>query len=151
MAFSWSRLGSWLIALIVGAVYGLAGTIAQSYLLGGLPVGLLLAVVGSAALLAAVRLLTLDRWAALGTGLGMMIATLVFSGRGPGGSVIVPVATEDTFPTGLIWTIAVPVLVAIVVAWPDLSGLRQRDLPDAVDDTPADDGLAPRPVRAELD
>lgn len=155
MAFSWSRLGSWVIALVVGAVYGLAGTIAQSYLLGGFPVGLLLAVVGSAALLAAVRLLTTDRWAALATGLGMMVATLVFSGRGPGGSVIVPAAADGAFPTGLAWTIAVPVLVAIVVAWPDLSGIRSRDLP-AVDDAPAphlaaSDAPEPRPVRAELD
>ena len=59
-------------------------------------------IIGSAALLVAVRLLTSDRWAALATGLGMMIATLVFSGRGPGGSVIVP--AERTRRS--VWTIA---------------------------------------------
>lgn len=127
MAFSWSRFGSWIIALLVGAVYGLAGTIAQSYMLGWFPLGLALAVLGSAALLAAVRLLTSDRWAALATGMGMMIAALVFSGRGPGGSVIVPAAAPGAFPVGIVWTIAVPVLIAIVVAWPDLSGIRRRD------------------------
>ena len=52
------------------------------------------------------RLLTADRWAALATGLGMIIATLVFSGRGPGGSVIVPADRA-----GIVWTMAVPVLV----------------------------------------
>ena len=113
MGSSWSRLVTWIVALAVGAVYGLAGTIAHAFEIGWFPLGLVLAVVGSASLLAAVRLLTGDRWAALATGLGMMIATLVFSGRGPGGSVIVP-------QTGLamVWTIAVPVLVAVVVAWP---------------------------------
>ena len=113
MGSSWSRLVTWVVALAVGAVYGLAGTIAHAFEIGWFPLGLVLAVVGSASLLAAVRLLTGDRWAALATGLGMMIATLVFSGRGPGGSVIVP-------QTGLamVWTIAVPVLVAVVVAWP---------------------------------
>lgn len=114
MTFSWSRVLTWVIALVVGVVYGLAGTIAHAFELGWFPLGLVLAVLGSAALLAAVRLLTGDRWAALATGMGMMVATLVFSGRGPGGSVIVPETN-----LGLVWTIAVPVLVAVVVAWPN--------------------------------
>ncbi len=109
-----ARIGTWLVALLVGAVYGLAGTIAHAYRVGWLPLGLLLAIIGCGALLAAVRLLTGDRWAALATGLGMMTATLIFSGRGPGGSVIVP-------ETGLgtVWTLALPILVAVAVAWPD--------------------------------
>jgi len=109
-----ARVGTWFVAFVVGAVYGLAGTIAHSYELGWLPLGLVLAIVGCAALLVAVRMLTADRWAALATGLGMMTATLVFSGRGPGGSVIVPES-----PLGTVWTLALPILVAIVVAWPD--------------------------------
>lgn len=109
-----ARLGTWLIAFIVGAVYGLAGTIAHTYMLGWVPLGLVLAIIGCAAFLAAVRLLTMDRWAALGTGLGMMLATLVFSGTGPGGSVIVPETSA-----GIVWTITVPLLVAVVVAWPE--------------------------------
>jgi uncharacterized membrane protein (UPF0136 family) len=114
----WARIGTWIVALVVGVVYGLAGTIAHPFQLGWFPLGFILAVIGTAALLAAVRLLTADRWAALSTGLGVMLATLVFSGRGPGGSVIVP---ETELATA--WTIAVPLLVALVVAWPD--GTRQ--------------------------
>jgi hypothetical protein len=109
-----ARLGTWFVAFVVGAVYGLAGTIAHGYEIGWLPVGLILAVIGCAALLAAVRLLTSDRWAALATGLGMMIAALIFSGRGPGGSVIVPESA-----LGTVWTLALPVIVAIAVGWPD--------------------------------
>lgn len=112
-----ARIGSWVVALLVGAVYGLAGTIAHSYQWGWFPLGLVLALIGCAALLVAVRLLTADRWAALAAGLGMMVSTLAFSGKGPGGSVIVP----DT-PLGSIWTIALPVIVAIVVAWPEHLG-----------------------------
>jgi hypothetical protein len=104
------------VAFVVGAVYGLAGTIAHAYTLGWFPLGLVLAIIGSGALLAAVRLLTADRWAALATGIGMIVATLVFSGRGPGGSVIVP-QTE----LAIAWTVAVPVLVVIAVAWPNRS------------------------------
>lgn len=114
MNTSLSRIASWVVAFVVGAVYGLAGTIAHAYTIGWFPLGLVLAIIGSAALLAAVRLLTADRWAALATGAGMIIATLVFSGRGPGGSVIVP-QTEFAF----VWTVAVPVLVAFAVAWPN--------------------------------
>ena len=109
-----ARVGTWFVALLVGAVYGLAGTIAHSYELGWFPLGLVLAIVGSAGLLVAVRFLTADRWAALATGLGMMTSTLVFSGKGPGGSVIVPEGA-----LGSVWTLALPILVAIVVAWPD--------------------------------
>ncbi|KQZ83444.1 histidinol dehydrogenase [Microbacterium sp. Root166] len=109
-----ARLGTWFVAFVVGAVYGLAGTIAHGYEIGWMPVGLILAVIGCAALLAAVRLLTADRWAALATGLGMMVAALVFSGRGPGGSVIVPESA-----LGTVWTLALPVIVAVAVGWPD--------------------------------
>ena len=119
MSFSWARAGTWVVAFAVGGVYGLAGTIAHSYVLGWFPVGLVLAIIGCGALLAAVRLLTLDRWAALATGLGMIGTTLVFSGRGPGGSVIVPQTT-----LGTVWTFALPILVAIAVAWPDTAAAR---------------------------
>lgn len=113
MQSSLSRIATWLVAFLVGAVYGLAGTIAHSFRLGWFPLGLVLAVIGSAALLAAVRLLTGDRWSALAAGLGMIAATIAFSGRGPGGSVIV--AQTDL---AVVWTVAVPILVVIAVAWP---------------------------------
>jgi hypothetical protein len=119
------RLGTWFVALAVGVVYGLAGTIAHSYTLGWFPLGLVLAIIGCVALLAAVRLLTGDRWATLAAGAGMIAATLVFSGRGPGGSVIVPQTAVATA-----WTIAVPILVAVVVFWPDRVRPSDR-VPDA--------------------
>jgi hypothetical protein len=121
VSFSWARAGTWVVAFAVGGVYGLAGTIAHAYVLGWFPLGLVLAIIGCAALLAAVRLLTLDRWAALATGLGMIGTTMVFSGRGPGGSVIVPQTTLAT-----VWTIAVPILVAVIVVWPDRSARAER-------------------------
>lgn len=116
-----ARLGTWAVAFVVGVVYGLAGTIAHSYELGWFPLGLVLALTGCGALLAAVRLLTVDRWATLATGLGMMTATLVFSQRGPGGSVIVP----DT-PLATVWTLALPILVAVAVAWPEHVRSQER-------------------------
>lgn len=122
MRFSWSRLGTWLVALLVGIVYGVAGTIAHAFEIGWFPLGLILAVVGIVAMLAAVRLLTMDRWAALSCGMGMMLAALVFSGRGPGGSVIVP----ET-PLATVWTLAIPLVVALVVAWPERIAPREAN------------------------
>ncbi|MFB8387075.1 histidinol dehydrogenase [Microbacterium sp. NPDC055910] len=113
MGFSWTRVSTWIVALAVGAVYGLAGTIAHAYVVIGIPLGVVLGLLGCGALVVAVRLLTGDRWAALATGLGMTIATLVFSGRGPGGSVIVPESA-----LGTVWTLALPIIVVLVVAWP---------------------------------
>lgn len=123
MRSTWlSRAGTWALALIVGGVYSLAGTIAHAYTVAGIPVGLAIAIVGSGALLIAVRALTGDRWATLATGLGMMAVLLVISGRGPGGSIIVP----DT-GLGATWTIALAVCVMLSVAWPDLSRIRTPD------------------------
>lgn len=130
-------MGTWLVAFVVGFVYGVAGTIGQAAAWLGLPAGLVVAIVGIAALLVAVRLLTEDRWAALATGLGAMISTLVFSGKGPGGSVVVPAPADGQISTGVIWTIAVPILTAIVVGWPVLRAARtQRQAGDAATDPP---------------
>jgi Family of unknown function (DUF6113) len=116
------RIATWVVALLVGAVYGLAGTIAHTFTVGWFPLGLILAIIGSAALLLAVRLLTSDRWATLATGMGMMVATLLFSGRGPGGSVIVPDSS-----LGIVWTISVPILIAIAVGLPDSIRFRPEN------------------------
>lgn len=126
---SWARAGTWIVAFIVGIVYGVAGTIGHSFLWGWFPLGLLVATVGVAALLIAVRLLTSDRWAALATGMGVMIATLVFSGSGPGGSIVVPAPPAGEINAGIIWTIAVPLIVAVVVAWPTPTKPRAEAMP----------------------
>lgn len=110
---------SWLAAALVGAVYGTAATIAHSFTLGVVPVGLIVGAIGCGALLIALRALTGDRWAALAAGLGMMALILVISQRGPGGSVIVP-----NTPLGNIWMYVASGIVLLVVAWPDMTRLR---------------------------
>jgi len=114
-----SRALSWLAALLVGAVYGVAATIAHSFTLGPVPLGMILGVIACGSLLIALRALTGDRWAALAAGVGMMVLILVISQRGPGGSVVVP-----NTPLGNIWMYVAAGLVALIVAWPDLSRLR---------------------------
>ena len=114
-----SRGLSWLAAALVGAVYGVAATIAHSFTIGPIPVGMILGGVACAALLIALRALTGDRWAALAAGLGMMALLLVISQRGPGGSIVVP-----NTALGNIWMYVAAGIVMLVVAWPDTARLR---------------------------
>ena len=90
------RIVGWAIAFLIGAFYGTAGTVGQAFLVGPVPVGLILATVGSAALLVALRTLTGDRINALAGGLGITAATYLFSQVGPGGSAIVAAPTAGT-------------------------------------------------------
>lgn len=114
-----SRGLSWVAAAFVGAVYGIAATIAHSFTIGPLPVGMILGTIACAGLLVALRALTGDRWAALAAGLGMLALLLVISQRGPGGSIIVP-----NTPLGNIWMYVAAGIVMLVVAWPDTARLR---------------------------
>ena len=123
---SWpARVVSWLLALAAGAVFGVAGTITHPFTVGWAPVGLIVSGLGCLGLMLAVRLLIEHRAAVLACGVGMIAALLVFSGRGPGGSVVVPQAAEGEFPFGVAWTLLLTVIVLIVVAWPRLRRAEQ--------------------------
>lgn len=123
------RVIGWVVAFLVGAFYGTAATVGHAYRLGVVPLGLILATVGCAALLVALRTLTQDRVNAIAGGLGVIAATFLFSQVGPGGSAIVAAATPDTAWIALTWTFVGPVLLAVVAFWPDLSALQ----PETVD------------------
>lgn len=114
-----SRGLSWVVAAVIGGLYGVAATIAHAYVWAGVPIGLILGAIACAALLVALRALTGDRWAALAAGIGMIALIFIISQRGPGGSVVVP-----NTALGNIWTYLVGGIVVLVVAWPDFSRLR---------------------------
>lgn len=123
------------MAFVVGIVYGTAATVGQGYALGWFPLGLLLAVIGSGALILALRLLTGDRWVATAGGLGIVAATVLFTQPGLGGSAIVAAQTAETQWVPIAWTLAVPVMLALVIAWPDMSALRALREPPPADPT----------------
>ncbi|CAH0185361.1 MULTISPECIES: histidinol dehydrogenase [unclassified Microbacterium] len=120
------RVFGWVVAFAVGAFYGTAATVGHAYRLGALPVGLVLATVGCAALLIALRTLTQDRVNAVAGGLGIIAATFLFSQVGPGGSAIVAAATPDTAWIAIAWTFVGPILLTLVAFWPDVSRLRPQ-------------------------
>jgi hypothetical protein len=109
-----NRIVTFLIAGLAGAVFGVVGTVAHGATIWVVPVGILLGIIGSAALLLAIRLLA-DRWASVAAGVGITLAVIVFSGEGPGGSVIAPAGWA-----AVIWTVACPLVAVLVVAWPEM-------------------------------
>jgi len=111
-------------AVVTGGIFGIAGTIAHAFRWGVLPVGLILALLGCAALLIGLRLLIESRWITWIAGLALLAAVLLFSGTGPGGSVVVPQAAEGEFPIGVVWTYAATGVVLLIGAWPDVSRFR---------------------------
>ncbi|MGV9768373.1 histidinol dehydrogenase [Microbacterium sp. NPDC003461] len=125
------RLFTWAGAFVAGAVYGIVGTVMHSAAvvptgLAGLvvPFGTILAAVGLLALLIAVRCLSEDRVTVLAAGLGALAMVMLFSGEGPGGSIVVPQSAPGEAPLGVIWSWVVAAVVIVVVAWPDLRGIR---------------------------
>jgi hypothetical protein len=118
------RVVGWLVAFLVGAFYGTAATVGHAFRLGPVPVGLILATIGCAALLIALRTLTQDRVNSIAGGLGIIGATFLFSQTGVGGSAIVAAATPDTAWIALAWTLVGPILMALVAFWPDVSRMR---------------------------
>lgn len=124
MTHAVARILTLVITFVIGAVYGTAATIAHSYAVGWFPLGLILATIGCAALLVALRTLTSDRWNTLGGGIGMLTAAYIFSLTSSGGSTIIAPQSAETVWVPIAWSFIVPVLVALVIAWPDLSRLR---------------------------
>lgn len=107
------------MALAIGAVFGTAGTISYASMPWGLPFGIIVSLVGCAAILVAIRVIAHDRIAVVAAALGMLAALVLFSQVGPGGSIIVP----DS-PLAMVWSIGLTAVVVLIVAWPDMSKLR---------------------------
>lgn len=118
-----TRVLSWLAAALIGGVYGVAGTIAHSLMWGPVPVGIIVGAIGCTAILIAIRALTRDRGAVLAAGIGMMGLLTIISGRGPGGSVVVP----DTV-AGQVWIYLLAGIALLVIAWPRISHPLVRTL-----------------------
>lgn len=114
-----SRILTWLMALVLGAVFGTAGTIGYASQVAGLPLGFVIGIVGCAAMLIAIRTITEDRWAVAAGGVGMLGALVLFSGVGPGGSVVVPDSV-----LAMVWSLSLTAVVIAIAAWPDMSRLR---------------------------
>ncbi len=105
-----TTIGSSLLALGVGALVGLLGTMAHQF---APPWGIGLALLASTALLAGLRLVQRRRLVALAAAIGVVAAIAMLTLPGAGGSVLVP---DNVL--GYVWTFTPVLVAAIVLAWP---------------------------------
>lgn len=131
------RIAGWILAAIIGALFGAAGTITHGALPTPVPIGLIIAFVGCAAILVALRCLTEDRITVVAGAIGMYLAVFLLSQRGPGGSVVVPATT-----LGYVWTLGIAVIILLVVTWPRFKRPTQNPpiAPGQAPDSGAPDG-----------
>lgn len=114
-----TRVATWLVALIAGAVIGAVGTVAHVNLLVlgpvVIPAGLILGLVASLALMLGIRLVFIDRSVVFAAALGLVGVIAILTQEGPGGAVLI-----SNSVISLVWTLG-PVLIAtLVLAWPRL-------------------------------
>ncbi|GAA2028237.1 hypothetical protein GCM10009819_09810 [Agromyces tropicus] len=120
-----ARIGTLVIAFLVGALYGTIATIGhrQAWQVGdvSIPWGLVVGLVGVAALLIGIRTVAGGRAASVAAAVGVVAMVGLLSLPGPGGSVLVVDGV-----VGTIWAVG-PVLIAVlVVAFPSLPSRDAR-------------------------
>jgi N-acetyl-1-D-myo-inositol-2-amino-2-deoxy-alpha-D-glucopyranoside deacetylase len=118
----WPKLAASVLALVTGALAGAIGTATHQSIP---PFGVALALVMVVCLLGGFRILFDSRLAAAAAAVGVLGAVAMFSGSGPGGSVLVP-ATG----LGYWWTFGPAVTAFIVLAWPRLPARRMDNVPE---------------------
>ena len=120
----WSRIGTLLVAFVVGALYGAVATVGhrQELRIGdvSLPWGLVAALAGVAALLVGIRLVAGGRAAAAAAAAGIVGMVALLTLPGPGGSVLV---VGDL--VGTVWSVGPALISVLVVAWPKLPSARR--------------------------
>jgi len=120
-----SRLGTLAVAFLVGLVYGTITTVGHrhAWQLGDvtIPWGLILGLVGVAALLIGIRLVAGGRAAATAAAVGIVGAVALLSLPGPGGSVLVASGV-----VGTVWAVGPALIAVLVVAWPSLPSRDTR-------------------------
>jgi hypothetical protein len=113
-----SRIGTLVVAFLVGALYGSLGTVGHRHVWTfgevSVPWGLVAALIGVAGLLVAFRVFS-GRLVAAVVGLGVIVMVGVLTLAGPGGSVLV---VGDL--TGTIWSLGPALITVFIVAWPQL-------------------------------
>jgi hypothetical protein len=120
----WRRIGTLLVAFVVGALYGAVATVGhrQELRIGdvSLPWGLVAALVGVAALLVGIRLVAGGRAAAAAAAAGIVGMVALLTLPGPGGSVLV---VGDL--VGTVWSVGPALISVLEVAWPKLPSARR--------------------------
>ena len=113
------RVTAVVVALVLGLVTGGLGTVTHQQTIAGFPIGMVLTTLIVIGLAVGLRLLYRSRAMVAALGIGVIAATQVLSSVGGQSSPLVLANAA-----GYVWTFAPAVVAALVLAWPDLSGLR---------------------------
>ena len=112
-----SRVVACALALLVGAALGGIGTVNHQWgYSAGFPLGAIVALALVAALVAGLRLVFATRIVAFFASVGILVALVVLTVGGPGGSVLVPANGA-----GYGWSYGAAAIIALVLAWPNLA------------------------------
>ncbi|SDQ35240.1 GlcNAc-PI de-N-acetylase [Curtobacterium sp. UNCCL20] len=107
------------VSLVLGLIAGGLGTVTHQQTLGAVPIGMVLTTLIVVGLTVGIRLLYRSRAMVAAVGIGIIVATQVLVSVGGQSS---PLVLAN--PAGYVWTFAPAVIAALVLAWPDLSGVR---------------------------
>jgi hypothetical protein len=121
------RVGSWVVALLLGVVFGMLGTVVNQATISvfgwfDLPIGLVMGCLASILLLLGLRLILTTRTLALLAAVGLVGIVVALTLQSPGGSVLIPANVY-----GYVWTFAPTVISLVVLAWPRRPLTRTAD------------------------
>lgn len=119
-----TRVIGYVVALLLGALFGVLGTIVHQITFSvfgwfDLPIGLIIALPAVALLLVGLRMSFATRLAAILAGVGLVGIVALLALPSAGGSVLIPESTA-----GLVWLIGSTLVAVVVLAWPRLGGAR---------------------------
>jgi N-acetyl-1-D-myo-inositol-2-amino-2-deoxy-alpha-D-glucopyranoside deacetylase len=110
------------LAFLMGVALGAIGTVNHQWgYPAGFPVGTIAALILVAALVAGLRLVFATRVVPFWASVGILVALVVLTLGGPGGSVLVPANGA-----GYGWSYGAAAIIALVLAWPNLAGVAKQ-------------------------
>ncbi|AMM20289.1 hypothetical protein AX769_09085 [Frondihabitans sp. PAMC 28766] len=115
------KVVAYVLALVVGALFGAIGTVAHQDLAGRFPLGVVLALAFVVALMVGFRLLFDSRLVGLIVAIGLTVVNSVLSQTSAGGSVLIPGNI-----IGYTWIGGSILVAAVVLVWPKLPPRDRR-------------------------
>lgn len=103
------------MSLVLGVVFGIAGTAVHAYFLGPIPLGLIIGLIAAAALMLALRLLLEKRWFSILSFVGMIAIVYIMAQASVNGSVLITNNLES-----FIWIYGVAIIGLVIQVFPSL-------------------------------
>lgn len=113
------------LSLALGIVFGIAGTAVHAYFIGPIPVGLIVALIASAALMLSLRLLLEKRWCSVVSFVGMIAIIYIMAQASVNGSVLITNNFES-----FAWIYGVAIIGLVIQTFPSLKLSKEAQTPE---------------------